>query len=42
MLTLTNNPKQHPVATCRALQAAEGYVFFSLHRDALRELDSIS
>jgi len=42
MLTLTNNPKQHPMATCRALQAAEGYVFFSLHRDALRELDSIS
>ncbi len=41
MLTLTNNPKQHPEATCRALQAAEGYVFFGLHRDALRELDSI-
>ena len=42
MLTLTNTPTQHPVATCRALQAAEGYVFVSLHRDALRELDSIS
>ena len=42
MLTLTNNPKQHPEGTCRALQAAEGYVFFRLHRDALRELDSIS
>jgi hypothetical protein len=42
MLTLTNNPKQHPEATCRALQAAEGYVFFNLHREALRELDSIS
>ncbi len=41
MLTLTNNPKQHPAHTCRALQAAEGYVFFSLYREALRELDSI-
>ena len=41
MLTLTNNPKRHPEGTCRALQAAEGYVFFSLYREALRELDSI-
>jgi predicted Zn-dependent protease len=41
MLTLSNNTKQHPEATCRALQAAEGYVFFSLYREALRELDSI-
>ena len=41
MLTLSNNTKQHPEATCRALQAAEGYVFFSLHREALAELDSI-
>ena len=41
MLTLTNHTKLHPEATCRALQAAEGYVFFGLHREALRELDSI-
>ena len=41
MLTLSHNPKQHPEATCRALQAAEGFVFFSLHREALAELDSI-
>ena len=41
MLTLSNHTKQHPAATCRALQAAEGYVFFSLHREALRELNSI-
>jgi thioredoxin-like negative regulator of GroEL len=41
MLTLSNNTKQHPEPTCRALQAAEGYVFFSLYREALKELDSI-
>ena len=41
MLTLSNHSKEHPKGTCRALQAAEGYVFFSLYREALRELDSI-
>jgi hypothetical protein len=42
MLTLSNNTKQHPEDTCRALQAAEGYVFFKLYREALAELDSIA
>ena len=41
MLTLSNRPKQHPPEVYKALQAAEGYVFFGLHREALRELDSI-
>ncbi len=41
MLTLSNNTKQHPEDTCRALRAAEGYVFFGLYREALKELDSI-
>ena len=41
MLTLSNNTKQHPEAMCRVLQAAEGYVFFSLYREALGELDFI-
>jgi thioredoxin-like negative regulator of GroEL len=41
MLTLSNSTKQHTEATQRALHAAEGYVFFSLYREALRELDSI-
>ena len=41
MLTLSNNPKQHSEDTRRALQGAEGYVFFSMYREALRELDSI-
>ena len=41
MLTLSNNTRQHTEATARALQAAEGYVFFSLYREALAELDSI-
>ena len=41
MLTLSNRSKQHPPEVYRALQAAEGYVFFGLHREALRELDSI-
>ena len=41
MLTLSNNTKHHTEATCRALQAAEGYVFFTLYREALSELDFI-
>lgn len=41
MLTLSNRTKQHPPEVYKALQAAEGYVFFDLYRDALRELDSI-
>lgn len=41
MLTLTHSPKQHPENTSRALQAAEGYVFFDLHREALKELDGL-
>ncbi len=41
MLTLSNHTKQHSDETCRSLQAAEGYVFFSLHREALAELASI-
>lgn len=42
MLTLSNNTKQHPEDTCLALRTAEGYVFFNLYRDALKELDSIA
>ncbi len=41
MLTLTNNTKQHPDGTCRALQAAEGYVFLGLYNEALAEVASI-
>ena len=41
MLTLSNNTKQHTEHTTRALQAAEGYLFFSLYREGLAELDSI-
>jgi tetratricopeptide (TPR) repeat protein len=41
MLTLSNRTTQHSPETYRALQAAEGFVFFGLYRDALRELDSI-
>ena len=37
MLTLSNNTKQHTGETARALQAAEGYLFFSLYRDGLAE-----
>ncbi len=39
MLTLSNQTKQHPETTFRALQAGEGYVFFGMHREALKELD---
>ncbi len=42
MLTLTNTTKQHTDATAKALQAAEGFLFFSLYREALAELDSIA
>ncbi len=41
MLTLSNNSKPHTEATARALRAAEGFLFFSLYREALAELDSI-
>lgn len=41
MLTLSNTTRPHSEAASRALRAAEGYVFFSLYREALRELDSI-
>lgn len=41
MLTLSNRTKQHSPEVYRALQAAEGYVFFKMYREALRELDSI-
>ena len=41
MLTLSNRTKQHSPDIYRALQAAEGYVFFGLHREALKELDGI-
>jgi Flp pilus assembly protein TadD len=41
MLTLSNRTNQHSPETYTALQAAEGYVFFGLHREALREIDSI-
>lgn len=41
MLTLSNQAKQHPHDTFRALQAAEGYVYFGLYREALKELDRL-
>ena len=41
MLTLSNQTRQHPEVTCRALRAAEGYVFLGLYREALGELDFI-
>ena len=41
MLTLSNQSKQHPPETCKLLQAAEGYVYLGLYRDALREIDQI-
>lgn len=42
MLTLSNRTKQHSPETYRALQAAEGYVFLDLYREALREVDGIT
>jgi tetratricopeptide (TPR) repeat protein len=41
MLTLTSHTKQHPEVTCKALQAAEGYVFLGLYREALKEVDQL-
>ena len=41
MLTLTNRTKQHSFETYRALQAAEGYVYLGMFREALKELDAI-
>lgn len=41
MLTLSNRTKQHSPETYRALQAAEGFVFLDLYREALREVDGI-
>lgn len=41
MLTLTNHPKEHSLRTFHALQAAEGYVYLGLYRQALGELDHI-
>lgn len=41
MLTLSNRTKQHSPETYRALQAAEGYVYLELYREALREVDGI-
>jgi len=41
MLTLSNRTKEHSPEVYRALQAAEGYVYLGLHREALREIDSI-
>jgi tetratricopeptide (TPR) repeat protein len=41
MLTLSSRANHHSPETYRALQAAEGYVFLRLHREALKELDAI-
>lgn len=41
MLTLSNHINQHPQKTYRALQAAEGYVYLELYREALAELDAV-
>lgn len=41
MLTLNNRTNEHSPSTYKALQAAEGYVFFALFKEAMRELDSI-
>ena len=41
MLTLTNHINQHPQKTYNALQAAEGYVYLELYREALAELDEL-
>jgi tetratricopeptide (TPR) repeat protein len=41
MLTLFIRAKQHSAETHRSLQAAEGYVFLGLHREALKQLDQI-
>lgn len=41
MLTLSNHSRRHTEEATRALQAAEGYAFFRLFREALAELDAI-
>ncbi len=41
MLTLSSRAKQHSQETYKALQAAEGYVFLGLHREALKQLDEV-
>ena len=41
MLTLSNHINQHPQKTYRALQAAEGYVYLELYKEALAELDDV-
>ena len=41
MLTLSNHIRQHPEGTHRSLQAAEGYVYFELYRESLKELDQL-
>lgn len=41
MLTLSTRHKQHSPEVYRSLQAAEGYVYLGLHREALREIDEI-
>ena len=41
MLTLSNHTRQHPADTHRSLQAAEGYVYLDLYREALKELEQL-
>lgn len=41
MLTLTNRSQQHSPETYRALQAAEGFVYLGMYREALKELDRV-
>lgn len=42
MLTLSIRTQPHSPHTIKAMQAAEGYVFLGLFREALKELDVIS
>ncbi len=41
MLTLTNRTHEHSPDTYKALQAAEGFVYLGMHREALKELDRV-
>jgi len=41
MLTLSNHTRQHSENTHRSLQAAEGYVYLDLYREALTELEQL-
>lgn len=41
MLYLSNHPRSHSPEAERALHAADGYLFFSMPREALSELDRI-